>query len=81
MAVSKKELAANAARWMEVFKREGADKRGVGAIFLFFNRDDPEGSAVCVGSINKEGVAAACKGILKKIERDKSPIINPFENN
>lgn len=79
---SNKELALNAARWMEKFKQEREHPNGpkeVGAIFMMFNMDDPSGSAVCVGSVNKEGVKKACEGIIKKINRGQL-IINPFEN-
>lgn len=79
MSVDKRELALNAAHWMEQFKRANVRGLGVGAIFLFFNTDDPTGSAVCVGSVNREGVRAACEGILKKLRRGGSVIINPNE--
>lgn len=78
MSVSKKELAFNAARWMEAFKKERPTPR-LGAVFFMFDASDPEGSAVCVGSINNEGVAAVCRGILKKLGRDPaSVIIDPY---
>lgn len=76
MAASKKELVLNATQWMQVFKRDRP--KGTGAIFLFFNQDDPEGSAVCVGSINKEGIRAACRGILKKLDGGNL-VVNPYD--
>lgn len=80
VSASKKELVHNAVRWMDLAKKEGIKEHGVGAIFLFFNVDDPTGSAVCVGSVNKDAVRDACRGILKKLDGG-SLIINPFEKN
>lgn len=80
MARSKDELVYNATRWMQAAKREKIKEDGVGAIFMFFNLNDPTGSAVCVGSVNRDAIKAACKGILKKIEQGQL-IINPYERN
>ena len=83
MAVSKKDLIGNCATWLKVFKRERDDKglcpKAVQAIFIMFDAADPVGSAVCMGTMNREAIADACKSILKKIERDKSPIIHPYD--
>lgn len=83
MASSKKELVGNCATWLKVFKRERDEKKicpkSVQAIFIFFDIADPVGSAVCMGTVNPEAVKDACKGILKKIERGTSLIINPYD--
>jgi hypothetical protein len=76
----KEQLMFNATRWMELAKKEGIKQMGIGAIFMFFDLSDPTGSAICVGSVNREAVKDACKGILKKLEGG-SLIINPFEKN
>jgi len=63
---------------MEVFKRERekeSELRNLGAVFFLFDSRDPEGTATCVGSINPEGVVAACRGILKKLGRDPDSVI------
>lgn len=83
--ISRKEIAYNAARWMEALKREmkvGGELANLGGMFFFFDRRDPEGSAVVVANVNNEAVIATCRGILKKLGRDPaSMIIDPYGRN
>jgi hypothetical protein len=79
VSVPKKHLAFNAARMLTQI-REDVKADGCYAIIILGNLDDFAGSAVLVGTVNREGVKDACRSILKKIDGG-SLIINPFETN
>ena len=79
MSASKADLLGNAAHWLEQAKQNHLGDSSVGAIFVFFNKDQI-GTAVCTATVSRELLKAHLKDILKKLG-DGSVIINPYENN
>lgn len=80
MATNKKELFANASHWMAQAKAGGLDHFGIGAIFIFFDKDST-GSAVCTANVDRSRLAQELKTILKKMEDRTIIIAGDRENN
>lgn len=79
MSASKADLLGNAAHWLEQAKKNHLGDNGVGAIFIFFNKDQV-GTAVCTASVDKELLKAHLKDILKKLG-DGNIILDPYGRN
>lgn len=79
MSVSKSDLLGNATHWLEEAKKCHLGGRGVGAIFIFFDRHDIA-SAVCTATIDKDTLRRHLCAILKKID-DMPLIFSPYERN
>lgn len=77
MGRPKNELMANANHWLGEAKKNGLNKLGIGAIFIFFNQDG-DGSAVATANVSKEKIKRELQTILKKI--GERVIISPFDN-
>jgi hypothetical protein len=84
VSIPKKEIALNAVNWFKEYKdmqERGLISKRLGVILMYFDLGDPEGSAVCVGSIHKTAVADMCECIIKKVRGDKSRILDPYGRN
>lgn len=80
MATNKKELLANATHWMAQAKAGGLDRYGIGAVFVFFDKDST-GSAVCTANVDRSRLAQELHTILKKMQDRTIIIAGDRENN